>query len=165
MLLCCTLSILSYFPLTSTKSFHCVTLPKSYILFFPGKQVLVRTRDCGKTTTTYSSKKKCIKLLIFNTVLLFLLYAVLKNQACNIYKYWSYNRNLRVGCSLYSHRFEVSIGDKPCGSCLLSKCEVVVDCLRGKGPSIKDVGTFLAVFDTPLPHVGILPLIYITSTF
>ena len=33
---------------------------------------------------------------------------------------------------LYSHRFEVSIGDKPCGSCLLSKCEVVVDCLRGK---------------------------------
>ena len=33
---------------------------------------------------------------------------------------------------IYSHRFEVSIGDKPCGSCLLSKCEVVVDCLRGK---------------------------------
>ena len=33
---------------------------------------------------------------------------------------------------MYSHRFEVSIGDKPCGSCLLSKCEVVVDCLRGK---------------------------------
>ena len=32
----------------------------------------------------------------------------------------------------YSHRFEVSIRDKPCGSCLLSKCEVVVDCLRGK---------------------------------
>ena len=34
-----------------------------------------------------------------------------------------------------------------------------------KGPSIKDVGIFLAVFDTPLPHVGILTLIYLTSTF
>ena len=33
------------------------------------------------------------------------------------------------------------------------------------GPSIKDVGIFLAVFDTPLPHVGILTLIYLTSTF
>ena len=35
----------------------------------------------------------------------------------------------------------------------------------GKGPSIKDVGIFLAVFDTPLPQVGILTLIYLTSTF
>ena len=31
-------------------------------------------------------------------------------------------------------------------------------------PSIKDVGIFLAVFDTPLPHVGILTLIYLIST-
>ena len=34
-----------------------------------------------------------------------------------------------------------------------------------RGPSIKDVGIFLAIFDTPLPHVGILTLIYLTSTF
>ena len=34
-----------------------------------------------------------------------------------------------------------------------------------KGPSIKDVGIFLAIFDTPLPHVGILTLIYLISTF
>ena len=34
------------------------------------------------------------------------------------------------------------------------------------GPSIKDVGIFLAVFDTPLlHHVEILTLIYLTSTF
>ena len=33
------------------------------------------------------------------------------------------------------------------------------------GPSIKDVGTFLAIFDTPLPHVRILTLIYLASTF
>ena len=33
------------------------------------------------------------------------------------------------------------------------------------GPSIKDVRIFLAVFDTPLPHVGILTLINLTSTF
>ena len=33
------------------------------------------------------------------------------------------------------------------------------------GPSIKDVGIFLADFDTHLPHVGILTLIYLTSTF
>ena len=32
---------------------------------------------------------------------------------------------------------------------------------QGRGPSIKDVGIFLAVFDTPLPHVGILTLIYL----
>ena len=32
-----------------------------------------------------------------------------------------------------------------------------------QGPSIKDVGIFLAVFDTPFPHVGILTLIYLTS--
>ena len=31
---------------------------------------------------------------------------VLKKQACNIYKYWSYNRNLRV--SLFSKRQEVA---------------------------------------------------------
>ena len=39
-----------------------------------------------------------IVLLIFITVLLFLLYMhiVLKKQACKIYKYWSYYRNLRV---------------------------------------------------------------------
>ena len=36
---------------------------------------------------------------------------------------------------------------------------------RAEGSSIKDVGTFLAVFDTPLPNVGILTLIYLTSTF
>ena len=36
---------------------------------------------------------------------------------------------------------------------------------NGKGPSIKDVRIFLAVFDTPFPHVGILTLIYLTSTF
>ena len=34
-----------------------------------------------------------------------------------------------------------------------------------RGPSIKDVRNFLAVFDTPLPNVGILTLIYLTSTF
>ena len=34
-----------------------------------------------------------------------------------------------------------------------------------KGLSIKEVGIFLAIFDTPLPHVGILTLIYLTSTF
>ena len=33
------------------------------------------------------------------------------------------------------------------------------------GPSIKDVKKFWAVFDTPFPHVGILTLIYLTSTF
>ena len=33
------------------------------------------------------------------------------------------------------------------------------------GPSIKDVGISLAVFDTPLPHVGILTLIYLTYTY
>ena len=33
------------------------------------------------------------------------------------------------------------------------------------GPSIKDVGIFLSVFYTPLPHVKILTLIYLTSTF
>jgi hypothetical protein len=32
------------------------------------------------------------------------------------------------------------------------------------GPSIKDVRIILAVFDTPFPHVGILTLIYLTST-
>ena len=32
-------------------------------------------------------------------------------------------------------------------------------------PSIKDVLIFVAVFDTPLPHVEILILIYLTSTF
>ena len=36
--------------------------------------------------------------------------------------------------------------------------------LSAQGPSIKDVGMFLAVFDTPLPHVGISTLIYLTST-
>ena len=35
----------------------------------------------------------------------------------------------------------------------------------GKGPSIKDGGIFLAIFDTPLPHVRILTPIYLTSTF
>ena len=45
----------------------------------------------------YCSNKMWIVLLIFITVLLFLLYVLFyKNQACNIYKYWSYNRNLRV---------------------------------------------------------------------
>ena len=33
--------------------------------------------------------------------------------------------------------------------------------VHAKGPSIKDVGNFFAVFDTPLPHVGILTLIYL----
>ena len=33
------------------------------------------------------------------------------------------------------------------------------------GPSIKDVGIYLAVFDTPSPHVEILTLIYLISTF
>ena len=32
---------------------------------------------------------------------------------------------------------------------------------RVEGPYIKDVGIFLAVFDTPLPHVEILTLIYL----
>ena len=48
---------------------------------------------------TYCLKTKWIVLLIFITVLLFLLhtiYTVLKKQARNIYKYWSYDRNLRV---------------------------------------------------------------------
>ena len=36
---------------------------------------------------------------------------------------------------------------------------------RAMGPSIKDVGIFLAFFDNPLPHVGILTLIKLTSTF
>ena len=31
-----------------------------------------------------------------------------------------------------------------------------------KGSSIKDVRIYLSVFDTPLPHVGILTLIYLT---
>ena len=35
----------------------------------------------------------------------------------------------------------------------------------GRGPSIKEVRIILAVFDTPLPYVGILTLIYLTSTF
>ena len=34
-----------------------------------------------------------------------------------------------------------------------------------KGPSVKEVGIFLTIFDTPLPHVGILTLIYLTFTF
>ena len=34
-----------------------------------------------------------------------------------------------------------------------------------KGPSIKDVGIFWAIFDIPLPHVGISTLICLTSTF
>ena len=34
-----------------------------------------------------------------------------------------------------------------------------------KGSSIKDVGIFWTFFDPPLPHVGILTLIYLTSTF
>ena len=34
-----------------------------------------------------------------------------------------------------------------------------------KGPSIKDIGNVLAVFDTLPPHVRILTLIYLTSTF
>ena len=34
-----------------------------------------------------------------------------------------------------------------------------------KGPSIKDVIIFLAAFVTPLPHLGILTLIYLVSTF
>ena len=29
----------------------------------------------------------------------------------------------------------------------------------------KEVGIFLAIFDTPLPHVGNLTLTYLTSTF
>ena len=33
------------------------------------------------------------------------------------------------------------------------------------GPSIKDVGIFLAVFDTPLPYVGILTLIFYLLIF
>ena len=33
------------------------------------------------------------------------------------------------------------------------------------GASIKDVRIFLAIFGTPLPHVGILTLIYLTFTF
>ena len=37
--------------------------------------------------------------------------------------------------------------------------------LFAMGPSIKAVGIFLAVFDTPLPHVEILTLIYLTSIF
>ena len=43
-------------------------------------------------------------------------------------------------------------------------CCVCVTYSYPYGPSIKDVGNFLAVFDTPLPHVGILTLIYLTST-
>ena len=38
-------------------------------------------------------------------------------------------------------------------------------CTFDQGPFIKDVGIFLAVFDTQLPHVGIWTLIYLTSTF
>ena len=37
--------------------------------------------------------------------------------------------------------------------------------LFAMGPSIKAVGIFLAFFDTPLPHVGILTLINLSSTF
>ena len=37
--------------------------------------------------------------------------------------------------------------------------------LDAEGPSIKDVGIFLAIFDTPLPHVGISTLICLTPTF
>ena len=37
--------------------------------------------------------------------------------------------------------------------------------IPNKGPSIKDVGIFLAIFYTPLPHVGILTLIFLTSIF
>ena len=44
--------------------------------------------------------KKVYVLLIFTTVLLLLYVLFSKNQACNIYKYWSYKRNLRVGICL-----------------------------------------------------------------
>ena len=40
-----------------------------------------------------------------------------------------------------------------------------VNFLGHLGPSIKDVGIFLAIFDTPLPHAGISTLIYLTPTF
>ena len=33
----------------------------------------------------------------------------------------------------------------------------------GRGPSIKDVKFFLAVFDTPLSHVGNVTPIYLTN--
>ena len=33
------------------------------------------------------------------------------------------------------------------------------------GPSIRDVGFVLAIFETPLPHIGNLTLIYLTSIF
>ena len=46
---------------------------------------------------THCLKKKWTELLIFITALLFLLYVLFrKKQACNIYKYCSYNRNPRV---------------------------------------------------------------------
>ena len=34
-----------------------------------------------------------------------------------------------------------------------------------KGLAIKDVGIFWAIFDTPLPHVGISTLICLTPLF
>ena len=37
--------------------------------------------------------------------------------------------------------------------------------INSRWPSIKDIGIVLAMFDTPLPHVGILTLIYRTPTF
>ena len=48
---------------------------------------------------------------------------------------------------------------------LSRKQKHLLDLLGALGPSIKDVEFFLSVFDTPLPNVGILILIYLTSTF
>ena len=84
---------------------------------------------------TYCSDFWWIVLIIFITALLFLLYVlfekkvdrtvnfyyctslpiirtVLKKQACNIYKYWSYNRNLRVFfpglyCLVFCFKYEL----------------------------------------------------------
>ena len=45
----------------------------------------------------YCSKKKVDRIVNFYYfTALPIIRTVLKNQTCNIYKYWSYNRNLRV---------------------------------------------------------------------
>ena len=69
-----------------------------YLLFWFLVERTVHFHYCITCPNIRTVLKKCIVLLIFITVLLFLLYlcTILKNQACNIYKYWSYNRNLRL---------------------------------------------------------------------
>ena len=75
------LYILFWFLVDQTVHFHyCVTLWSYYIMY------------CSKKTYRTVNSYYCTALPIIRTVL--------KNQACNIYKYCSYNRNLRVwSCS------------------------------------------------------------------